>query len=86
MFPFPYVEQEAVSFYKRSFGEGFNWKLLPFRIVQFPFNLIAEGFAEVGTVVEWLWGGDTDETIPLNSHDTWKAALNRKDTELRFNN
>jgi hypothetical protein len=56
-FPFPYVEQEAVSFYKRSFGIGSNWKLLPFRILQFPLNLIAEGAAEVGSAIEWVFSG-----------------------------
>jgi hypothetical protein len=86
LFPFPYVEQEAVSFYKRSFGDGFNWKLLPFRILQFPFNLMAEGVAEVGSALEWLWEGSEVESTPSDGHDTWKAALNRKDSELRFNN
>lgn len=86
VFPFPYVEQEAVSFYKRSFGEGFNWKLLPFRIVQFPLNLVAEGIAEVGSAIEWLFGGTEEPPQHADPHDAWKAALNHPESELRLNN
>ncbi len=86
VFPFPYVEQEAVSFYKRSFGDKFNWKLLPFRIVQFPFNVIAEGLAEMGSALEWLWGDSEEEGESSYSHETWKTASNQHNSDLRLNN
>jgi hypothetical protein len=57
IFPFPYIEQEAVSFYKRSFEHSWNWKALPFRVLQLPFNLVAEGLANIGALVEWVGGG-----------------------------
>jgi hypothetical protein len=61
IFPFPYIEQEAVSFYKRSFDEGWNWKVLPFKIVQTPLNLVAEGLADLGSLFEWIGGGESSE-------------------------
>jgi hypothetical protein len=75
IFPFPYIEQEAVSFYKRSFGDGFNWKLLPFRIVQFPLNLVAEGVAEVGSAIEWLFtSSDEKPEASTDDEGPWKPA------------
>lgn len=56
LFPFPYVEQEAVTFFRRSFGDGGNWRILPYRLLQLPFNLVAEVFANMGSAAEWLVG------------------------------
>ena len=47
-FPFPYIEQEAMSFYRRKFKLGSNWRLLPYKIIQTPVNLAAEAFFSVG--------------------------------------
>jgi hypothetical protein len=69
LFPFPYIEQEAVSFYKRSFDDGWNWKVVPFKIVQTPVNLIAEGIADIGSVFEWIGGGDSAEETERERQD-----------------
>jgi hypothetical protein len=61
IFPFPYIEQEAVSFYKRSFEGKTNWKALPFKALMLPFNLLAEGFANIGTLVEYMGGKQTPQ-------------------------
>jgi hypothetical protein len=58
IFPFPYIEQEAVSFYKRSFNDSWNWKSLPFRILQLPVNLVAEGLADLASLFEWMGGSE----------------------------
>jgi hypothetical protein len=52
LFPFPYIEQEALSFYKRKFEDAWNWKALPFELLTLPANLVAEGIAEVGALFE----------------------------------
>lgn len=62
LFPFPYVEQEAVSFYKRSFNDDWNWKALPFKILTLPFNLVAEGIANIGSLIE-VMAGKEEPTI-----------------------
>jgi len=59
LFPFPYIEQEAVSFYKRSFEGKMNWKALPFKALMLPFNLLAEGLANIGSLVEYMGGKPT---------------------------
>lgn len=64
IFPFPYIEQEAVSFYKRSFDDGWNWKSLPFHILQLPVNIVAEGLADVGSFFEWVVGSDESAREP----------------------
>lgn len=64
LFPFPYIEQEAVSFYKRSFEDEWNWKALPFHVLQLPLNLVAEGLADIGSFFEWMGGGP-----PAPPHD-----------------
>jgi hypothetical protein len=48
LFPFPYVEHEAIGFYRRSFQQGSDWRLWPFRVLQTPFNLLAEGLEALG--------------------------------------
>ncbi len=72
IFPFPYIEQEAVSFYKRSFNDRWNWKTLPFRILQFPVNILAEGLADVGSLFEWVGGVDSKTQEPnQEQRDHW---------------
>ncbi len=56
IFPFPYIEEEAISFYDRSFNDSWNWGVLPYRLLQQPFNLVAEAFADVGSGLEWVLG------------------------------
>lgn len=56
LFPFPYIEQSALSFYKRKFNNSWNWKALPFEVLTLPVNLVAEGLAEFGTLIERLGG------------------------------
>jgi hypothetical protein len=62
LFPFPYIEQEALSFYKRNFDDKWNWKALPFELVTLPFNLVAEGVANVGSLLDWI---DDKPPVPV---------------------
>ena len=73
IFPFPYIEQEAVSFYARSFDGEWNWKALPFKVLQLPFNLVAETIADVGSFFEWIGGGDKDYAEnPVEQEEHWQ--------------
>lgn len=56
LFPFPYIEQSALSFYKRKFDDTWNWKALPFELLTLPVNLVAEGLAEFGSLIERMGG------------------------------
>lgn len=60
LFPFPYIEQAALSFYKRKFDDTWNWKSLPFDILMLPVNLVAEAVAEIGSLLE-----GANENIPV---------------------
>lgn len=78
LFPFPYIEEEAVSFYDRSFNGSWNWSILPYRIVQEPLNLLAEGVAEIGSAFEWLFGGMCRVPTPAKQQspdEYWLNAL-----------
>lgn len=76
IFPFPYIEQEAVSFYKRSFDEGWNWKSLPFRLLQLPVNLVAEGLADVGSLFEWMSGNEENsQAVSQEQLDHWNNPM-----------
>jgi len=79
LFPFPYIEQEAVSFYERSFEGGWNWKALPFKILMLPVNIIAEGVANVGSLVEYI-GGKRTPTITQNPEqmEHWVNTVSTK--------
>ncbi len=47
VFPFDYIESEALGFYRQSFGvKTPTLKLLPFRLLQIPFSLIAQTTAK----------------------------------------
>lgn len=79
LFPFPYVEEEAVQFYDRSFNDSWNWSVLPYRIVQEPVNLIAEAAAEVGTFFEWIFGGACSVTPREEAVQYWVKAVDGMD-------
>lgn len=76
LFPFPYVEEEAVAFYDRSFNGSWNWGVLPYRILQQPLNLLAEGFAGVEAGLQWIFNCDcaTKETDE-ESKRIWMHAI-----------
>lgn len=82
LFPFPYIEEEAVTFYDRSFNDSWNWRVLPYRIVQTPLNLIADGLAEVGSAFEWLMGGSCLVPDPKDAEAYWEPS-NDEDLEPR---
>lgn len=53
LFPFPYIEDEALNFFRDKFKTGETWGLVPFKIFQAPLNLIGE-------VVSGVVGGIDD--------------------------
>ena len=55
LFPFPYIEEEAVTFFRRSFDTGRNWAMYPYRVLQLPLNVMAEVVANIGSAVQWLF-------------------------------
>jgi hypothetical protein len=75
LFPFPYVEEEAVQFYDRSFNNSWNWSILPYRIIQEPVNLIAEAAAEVGSLFEWMFGGACKVAPREEAVEYWVKAV-----------
>lgn len=78
LFPFPYVEEEALNFYDRHFNNETHWTIIPYRILQTPVNLLAEGFAEVGSFFEWAFDSDEDEPSDDESEESeqyWVEAL-----------
>lgn len=75
LFPFPYVEEEAVQFYDRSFNNSWNWSILPYRIIQEPVNLIAEAAAEVGSLFEWMFGGACKVPPREEAVEYWVKAV-----------
>lgn len=82
IFPFPYVEQEALNFYYKHFKDSWNWKVAPFRILQTPLNLVAEGLAEVGSAVEWIFDSEeSGEIQQVEQEHYWVAALKGLDTD-----
>jgi hypothetical protein len=75
LFPFPYVEEEAVSFFKKSFHQGANWRVWPFRLFQLPLNVMAELVMAVDSGVDMLIGAD-EQTKGLDDEDAyWTSAL-----------
>jgi hypothetical protein len=76
LFPFPYIEQEALSFYKRSFDNSWNWKALPFKAIMAPINLVAEGLADLGSFVEWIGGSESEQNReqPAEQIEHWEAT------------
>jgi hypothetical protein len=76
LFPFPYIEEEAVQFYDRSFNQSWNWSILPYRILQEPLNLVVEGIAGIGSAFEWAFGSKTEEAPNEEvTADYWIHAL-----------
>jgi hypothetical protein len=81
LFPFPYVEEEALAFYKRSFGEGRSWKTLPYRLVQLPLNLVAEGVAQVGSVIEDMFSSSKRHEDLSHRESYWLDAIESIEAE-----
>lgn len=81
LFPFPYIEEEAVSFYDRSFNDSWSWSILPFRLIQEPFNLLAEGAAQLGSGFEWVFGKTCE--VPRDTYPTgvWIDALDAMEVD-----
>lgn len=78
LFPFPYIEEEAVNFYDKHFNDSINWSVVPYRIIQTPVNLIAEGVAEIGSFFEWVFDFSdepTSEEVNEDGEKYWLAAL-----------
>lgn len=73
-FPFPYVEAEAVSFYRRSFDGKWSWKAIPYRLLQLPLNLVAEGIAYTGSAFEAIFGSSrrTGDSAEIESY--WNSV------------
>jgi hypothetical protein len=75
LFPFPYIEEEAVQFYDRSFNHSWNWSILPYRIIQEPFNLVVEAAAGIGSAFEWAFASKEVEPNQEVTADYWVHAL-----------
>jgi hypothetical protein len=73
IFPFPYVEQEAVAFFERSFGTGSGWGAVPYRIAQFPMNLVAEALNGIGTLLGS--GAASAQVQTAGSEQYWANVL-----------
>lgn len=73
-FPFPYVEEEAISFYRRAFENSSNWKVFPYRILQLPLNLVAEGIAYTGSAFEALFGSSSSKAEAAEIEHFWREA------------
>ncbi len=77
LFPFPYVEEEALNFYDRHFNDETHWTIVPYRMLQTPVNLVVEGLAEVGSFFEWVFDSE-DEAKPDGAQESeqyWTDAL-----------
>lgn len=74
LFPQDYIESEALAFYERSFeGDNLSLKLLPYRILQMPFNLIG------GTIA------NSKFKQPKANAQTWIAATSSGTTYAKAN-
>jgi hypothetical protein len=82
LFPFPYIEEEAISFFRRSFDTGRNWMIYPYRALQLPFNLLAEGVGNVVTGIRWILGADCASKTD-GSGTYWERDMRRASEELR---
>jgi hypothetical protein len=75
LFPFPYIEEEAVQFYDRSFNDSWNWSILPYRVLQEPLNLMGEAAAGMGSVWKWMFGSKKEDSNEEVTADYWIRAL-----------
>jgi hypothetical protein len=75
LFPFPYIEEEAVQFYDRSFNHSWNWSILPYRILQEPFNLVVEAAVGLGSAFQWVVGSRKEPVNEEVNADYWMRAL-----------
>ncbi len=81
LFPFPYVEEEALNFFDKHFNDSINWSVVPYRVLQAPLNLAAEGIAGVGSFFEWAFdfSRDMPEAEANQERETfWVKALELK--------
>lgn len=78
LFPFPYIEQEALSFYRKSFDLDSSWKIIPYRIVQFPVNMIAEALSTVSSGIEYVFSKPEPAEVDT-SEQYWMAAIEHRD-------
>lgn len=67
LFPFPYVEEEAITFFRKSFGTGDNWAIYPYRILQLPFNLVGELIGNIGSALQGVLGDDCAQFVATES-------------------
>jgi hypothetical protein len=59
IFPFDYVENQALNFYDDAFGTShYAWHLAPLKLLQLPFNVFAAGYQEV---VSWFEEDDDQD-------------------------
>lgn len=48
LFPFDYIELESLKFFRDKFGrKDSTWRLWPFKIIRFPFDMIGEGLEKL---------------------------------------
>jgi len=79
LFPFPYIEQEALTFFRSKFKRGYNWGMLPYRIFQFPVNVVAEVANGIGSGIGWLFRSHATPVIGDNGEKFWAAAIEAGD-------
>ncbi len=79
-FPFPYVEEEALAFYRRSFEEPSTWKVWPYRILQLPLNVVAEGIAYTGSAFEAIFGSSERNIDPAEAERYWREGSDKART------
>ena len=55
--------------------DSWNWSILPYRIIQEPFNLIVEAAAGVGSAFRWAFGSKEEPVNEDVNADYWVHAL-----------
>lgn len=78
LFPFPYVEQEAMAFYRKSFGLEGSWKIVPYKVFQFPGNVVAEAINVVASGVSAVFSRPETRAADT-SNQYWAAAIEDRD-------
>jgi hypothetical protein len=77
LFPFPYIEEEAVTFFRDAFGTGSNWAIYPYRLFQAPLNLICEVVGSIGAVIESAFDGNSSDERPLQE-SFWESVARKE--------
>ncbi len=78
LFPFPYIEEEAVTFFRKAFDTGENWAIYPYRLFQLPFNLVAEVVGNLGAVIESVFSVHSPDDRPLQE-SFWESAARKEE-------